>query len=203
PVLEVPLVPLGTLPVSAINLGLAASIPGFTAKVTKLGVDIVDVGLAGVANVQVGLDLPPDPVSLTAGLGAQLNPADIAAELNPGSITIGGADAALDLGIKIGLLEGLIAIVGTLVGALAGGLNTGGFSGWSYSGRAAGFGSQLERATANGFGKTAANADIAAIIIATESIESWGSFSLGFNTGGSANEAASSSVERLIYMGEL
>jgi hypothetical protein len=199
----VPLVQLGTLPVSAINIGLAASVPGFGAKVTKFGLDLVDVALAGVANVQVSLDLPIDPVSLALSIGAQLTPADIAAELSPGNIAFGGVDAAADLSADIALLTPPIALLGTLVGSFRTGLNTGAIAGWSYSGRSAGFGSRLAPATANGFGKTAPNDDIAAIIIATESFSSWGSFSTGFNTGSSANQEATATDERLVYMGEL
>jgi len=194
---------VGSLPVSAINVGLAASVAGFGLQAAKLQADITKLALSTIAQAKVALDFPPNPASFAPAAAIALNPAELASILNPISVAGGSVDAVLDVTVDLALVSAQLAVADALRGSLTLGLDAGGVAGWSYSGNAPGFGVQLERYTANGFGKTAANAQIQGVIIATESFSGWGAFSKGANTGGTANTEADAQLERLAYLGEL
>ncbi len=194
---------VGSLPVSAINLGLAASVPGFGIQAAKLQADIAKLTLSTIAQVQVALDFPPNPAAFAPAAAAALNPIELASIFNPVSIAGGSVDAALDAGIELALVTAQLELAEQLETTLSLGLDAGGLDGWSYSGHAPGFGSELERHTINGFGKTAADSDVQGVIIATESFSAWGAFSSGANTGGTANAEADATRARLAYLGEL
>jgi hypothetical protein len=61
---------------------------------------------------------------------------------------------------------------------------------------------ELEGATETGFGRTAADAQIQAVVIATESLAGWQAFSQSVNTNGTANTPATTAA-RLAFLGEL
>jgi hypothetical protein len=196
-----PLVLAGTLPVSAINVGLAGALPGLAIEIGKLTADITDVAPAVVGKLQVTATFPPNPVLFGAGFAAQLNPAAVAGSL--GSLSGTGGTANLSLVAKIGFLEGQISAMGAITGALGAGLNAGGIAGWNYAGRVAGFGPELERATSGGY--PGANPDdvISGVVIATESLSSWVAFSEGFSTGASSTLPVEAGAARLLFMGAL
>lgn len=162
----------GVLPLSAVNLGLQASIAGLTAKVAKLGVDLTDFGAALEAGILVAADFPPDPTAYGAAL-ASFTPADIIAAFDPTTWVALAADSNVDVGIRLGVVSLQVAAVGALFGALDIGLGAGKLWGWSYSGGARQFGLDLTAATQNGFGHTGPTEQIEATIIATESFTSW------------------------------
>jgi hypothetical protein len=199
----VPIAHVGTLPVSALNVGLGASIGGLTAEVTKLHADISGLFPALAAQLEVSVNFPPNPVSYLAAISASLNPIEVAAQLNPANFVVAGAAAGIDLALELGLIEAQLAVATTIEASLSAGLSAGGIAGWSYSGRSATFGTALESATSGGFGKTAADVPIVGIVIATEDFGSWGSFSQGFRTGSTANAPADPNAGRLSFLGEL
>lgn len=198
-----PIVQGGTLPVSAINLGLVASVSGLQAEVTKLEADVTNFTPGIAAQVEIALDFPPDPLSYTAALSASIDPLNVAAELNPGNFVAAGADTNAELVVQKGLIDGQLAIVSEVTETVGAGLAAGELAGWSYAGRGPGFGDQLVPATENGFGTTAPGDLIQAVIIVTESFASWQAFSGGVNTGTSAAAEVTADVERLQFMGTL
>jgi hypothetical protein len=195
------LVRVGTLPVSAVNVGLAASLGGLSAEASKLGAEIAELTLLAPRVALMSIDFPPNVPALTAAVAVGNNPADVIASLS--TITITGAETSLELGVELGLIEGQIAALSPLVSTFSAGVNAPGIAGWSYAGRAQGFGSELERSTRTGFGRTAAADQVQAVIIATESFSSWGSFSQSVNTGTSARAPAAPGSALLAFHGEL
>lgn len=194
---------VGSLPVSAINVGLAGSVAGFGIQAAKLQADIAKLGLSTIAQAQVALDFPPSPASFAPAAVAALDPIELASVLNPVSIAGGSVDAALDATLELAIVTAQLEVAEELHAAFTAGLDAGGLAGWSYSGNAPGFGSELERYTLNGFGRTAAATEVQGIVIATESFSAWGAFSQGVNTGGTANTEASAARARLAFLGEL
>jgi hypothetical protein len=195
-----PLALVGTLPVSAINVGLAASAPTIGIKVGQLAAEIAALTPAIAAQIQVAASPPAAPL-LAGLLKVSFSPASIAVAL--GGVQGSGGLVALELGVKIGALAGQIAAVGTISDQLSLGLDAGGIASWNYAGRAAGFGESLESATALGFGKFGPKDNVAGVVLATENFGSWGSFSQGFNTGASSTVPVEAGVDRLVYMGSL
>lgn len=193
----------GTLPVSAINVGLAASIGGLTAEVSKLQAELGELTAALSAKVQVTADFPPNPLSIAPALGAQLSAAEIAAQFNPANFVVTGADAKADLLVRLGAIEAELGVVAPLVAELEAGLDAGAVAGWSYAGRADAFGIELERDTARGFGHFAPTDEIAGLIVATEDLASWRAFGSGVNVGSSAAAGATSAEHHLKFLGEL
>jgi hypothetical protein len=187
---------VGVLPVSAINVGLVAALGGLTAEIAALQADITALAPAIAGQVEVALDFPPDPPSVTAALEAALDPLELAACFSPGALTVGASDLTVDVGVQLGLIETQLAGLQSVGAKLTAGLAAPAISGWSYSGEAAGFGETLAAATATGFGQIEPDATIAGLVIATEDAASWGSFSKGFTTGGRSDGV-------LRYHGEL
>ena len=190
---------LGVLPVSGINTGLALGIPAIDAEVTKLGEDIIRLQGAIPAQADVALN-PPTLDGLFAVRG------DLLAAIpawDPANIITGGADVNADAAIKLGLIDAQLALVGNIKASFQAGLDTGGLSLWTYAGRAAGFGTQLQAQTQNGYPGAGSTEEVQALIIATESPTSWGNFSANFNTGTTAelNPADLVSSERLTFEG--
>lgn len=194
---------VGSLPVSAINVGLAASISGLTAKVSKLQADLTKLTPALAGQVEIAADFPPSPTMYAGSLTAALNQLELAAVLNPANMAGASADLSADLAADLAFVTAQLAIVESLQAAFTAGLEVGGVAGWSYSGPAAGFGSSLKGATENGFGRTAADAQIQAVVIATESFAGWQAFSQSVNTNGTANAPADVQAARLAFLGEL
>ncbi len=191
----------GSLPVSAINLGLAASVGGLSAKLAKLQADATKLTAALAGQVEVALDFPPSPAAFAGPLGIALDPVELAAVLTPAAMTGASSDLSLEIAADLAFVTAQLEIAQALQTTLAVGLSAGGIAGWSYSGPALAFGSELERATRGGFGTTAAATQIQAVIIATESLASWQAFSQSVETGGTADQAASAA--RLRFLGEL
>lgn len=184
----------GSLPVSAVNVGLAATIPALQFEVTKLQADIAGLLPAIAGQLAMELDFPPDLLKFTAAYTAHLNLENLQALLNPLSWVNAAADANADLTIQLGLVNAKLTPLLEIVAPLEAGLAVGSLSGWSYSGSARGFGTQLRAATPGGWGKTAPSSEISATIIATENPASWSAFGESFQTGTAGD---------LHYLGEL
>lgn len=185
---------VGSLPVSSVNVGLAASIPALQFEVEQLGIEIAGLVPAIAASLEIALDFPPVVLSYATELAAHLNLAELAAQLDPTGWVTASVDANAELGIQLGLVEAKLQAVLAISAQLEAGLAIGSLSGWSYSGAARAFGTQLRAATPGGWGKTAAASQVKATIIATENPASWSAFGESFNTGGTGN---------LQYLGEL
>ena len=191
---------VGTLPISAINTGLAASVGGLNAQITKLTADVSGLSVALASQLELTGTFPPDPSIYGSALLSVADPtihAAIVSGMLTGSFTV-NADLVIDLGI----IDAALTVLEPLDATLQTGLNAGALAGWSYSGSAAGFGSTLHTASLQGFGSTGPNDTIAATIIATESFSSWGSMAAGFNVGDSAQAPADPADDRLRFMGE-
>jgi len=184
----------GSLPVSALNVGLAGSLPALQVEIEKLGIDLSGLAPAVAAKLEVGLDFPPVALSYATELAAHLNLAALTAMLNPLSWVSVTADANADLAIQLGLVNIKLAAALAIAAPLEAGLAVGALSGWSYFGAAQWFGKQLRAATPGGWGKTAQASEIGATIIATENPASWAAFGESFATGVEGD---------LQYLGEL
>lgn len=199
-----PLVHTGTLPVSAVNLGLAASLPGLAAKGAKLTADVsqLTVALAGQTELQAGLN-PTAILGVAGAISGSLNPVQVAASLNPGLIQLNSLGLSAEGAIKLALVSARLKVAESVQATLRLGLEVGGIAGYSYAGPSAPFGSELERYTAAGIGKTPPTATVQAVVIATESFASWQAFSKSANTNGTAAAPSSARSPRLAFMGEL
>lgn len=197
-----PLARVGALPVAVVNAGLSASLPGLGAKSAKLTADLTGLQLALAGQVQGSLEGPPALPSLALAVAAQANPLELAAQFNPVNLGAVSIDAGAEIAVDLAFVTAQLAIAEGVAGTLNLGLSAGGVAGFSYAGPAAVMGSELQRYTASGFGKTAATAEVQAVIIATESLASWQAFSQSVNTGGTA-AAAAPAVGRMAFLGEL
>lgn len=197
------LIRVGSLPVSAINVGLAASLAGITAKVGKLQADLTKLAPALIGQAQLALDFPPSPASYAGAIGIALNPLELGSAVSPLNMVGASADLSTDLAAELALVTAKLELTQGLQQTLNLGLEVPGVAGWSYSGPGAGFGSELERYTVTGFGTTAGTAQIQAVVIATESLAAWMAFSKSVETGGTANAPAGAQVARLAFLGEL
>jgi len=195
----------GSLPCSSVNLGIAASLSGFAQLSAQITVDVTKLGVALTTQIDFVSNFPPNIAGYAAGFADILVPATLVAAFNPANWVTLNADANLQLVAELGLVDLKIAVVGGLVAELEAGVNAGGLTGWSYAGRAAGFGTTLVGETRYGFAGTAPDADIDAIIIACADFDAWVSFSAGFNTGASASTdlGVETGAEQLTSMGTL
>ncbi len=198
-----PLALVGTLPVSAVNLGIVAGLSGLSLEISKLTADVSALNAAVLAQAQVSAEFPPNPLSFATALAAQFSVPEITTQFNPANWATMGADVSADLAIQLGLLTAEIATLDALVVSLSAGVDAGGIAGWTYAGRAGGFGIELERATAIGAGALTPDDEVTGIVIATESFGSWGSFSNGVNVGRTAAAEATATAQRLSFLGSL
>ena len=189
---------VGTLPVSALNIGLVAAIPGITQQILDLQAQIGGLSASFAAQAEVGLNLP-DLSTLGFGISAQLT--SLPGLLLPTNWVTVGASANLDLVAKLGLIELQLALVGELVLSLEAGISAGSLSFWSYTGPTSGFGQGLAAQTASGWGDTGPEAQVGGLVIATESGPSWSIFGENFRIGASRGVTASSQARRLVYEG--
>jgi hypothetical protein len=192
-----PLTFQGSLPVASINVGLVASLAGLNAELAKLQAEVTALVPAFVAQAQVTVNFPPNPATFAAALTGWLNPVQVAASF--ASMLVVGADANLDLVVQLGTVTAQVELVALLLAPIELGLAVPGIVGWSYAGRAARFGLELERFASPGFGRFAATTQVRGVVIATESFASWQGFAEGFETGASALAEAVSDV--LTFLG--
>lgn len=185
------------------NLGLVAGLGGITAKVGKLQADLTKLTPALAGQAEVALDFPPNPASYVGAIGVALNPIELASVVSPLNMVGASVDLSTDLVAELGFVDAQLTITKGIQSTINVGLAAAGVAGWAYSGPAPTMGSELERQTKTGFGSTAANAQIQAAIIATESFAAWQAFSKSIETGGTANAPASAETARLAFLGEL
>jgi hypothetical protein len=192
---------VGTLPVSSVNLGLAFGPSGLAAQVAALQAEITKLTAALDLQVMVALK-PPDPTTLLALQGCLDATALAAAFAIWPTLT---ADANAELTAELGVVLAQIEFVGDIVTTLEAGANSGGLTGWTYAGRARGFGSTLAATTQYGFGAAAPDDEVNALIIACPEFGAWASFSASFNTGttATADLGPATTQEQLQCLGTL
>ena len=194
---------VGSLPVSGVNLGIAAAVPGLSVEVAKLNALIAKLTGGITLQAEIQSSFPPGPTFMLALAGYVTDPVTLAlAFATWPTLTV---DANADLGVELGVVEAQILIVEALVATLEAGVDSGGLTGWTYAGRAMGFGTRLQAATANGFGTAEPDTQVSAILVACESFASWQAFSAQFNVGDTANTelAAGTTAEDLRCQGTL
>jgi hypothetical protein len=201
----VPLSLVGTLPVSALNLGLAAAPAGIGVEVSKLQADITRLTGALDTQLAVTAEFPPNLAGYTAAFALALDPTAVAAAFDLTNWVTLNADAKVGLAIDLALLESLLAILDGIIDSFTLGLSAGGLAAWSYAGRAVGFGTTLDGATRLGIAGIPADQDVSAIIIGTASHASWSTFGEGFHVGTSAGTdlGDETSQELLAFLGTL
>lgn len=180
----------GTLPLSAVNVGLAASTPALTAEVSKLGADASDLSPAVQAQIEISSHFPPSPAAFTAVLGTALATPELAACMTPGNVAFAASEANVAVAAKLGFIRGQITVASAVRGQLAGGLEAGSITGWSYSGRCNGFGPVLEQDTKLGFGGLGPADEVSGVLIVTQDFSSWGQFSKGMSAAPASSPAA-------------
>lgn len=170
---------VGVLPVSGISLGLAMMPPILQAEITQFELDLTNLTLAIEAKLQVGLNIP-DLAILTATL-EQLKEA-LANLLNPANMVVLGADLNLELAAQLGIIELALEAALAAQAAFQAGLGVPGIAAWSYSGAASGLAAAAPGGITGPWQR--------GLFVATESLDSWGQFSVSINTGPSKTAAA-------------
>ena len=171
-----PLSLVGTLPLSVVNIGIAAGLPGVSAEAAKLQADITDLTPAVQGQIDVSSNFPPNVAAYAATVAAALNPAELAACMTPANVTFAAAEANTAVVAKLGFIQGQLGLVSSIRASLAGGIEAGSITGWSYAGRCSGFGPMLEPQTKLGFGELGPADEVQGILVVTQSFTSWGQF---------------------------
>ena len=189
-----PIALAGTLPLSAVNVGLAASTPGLTAEASKLQADVSDLSPAVQAQVEVSSHFPPNLASFTAVLGTALSAPELAACMTPTNVAFAASEANAAVVAKLGFIQGQIAIASGVRATLAGGLEAGSITGWSYSGRCGGFGPRIEPDVRLGFGGIGPADAVSGVLVVTQDFTSWGQFAKGMSAAPVASPATPADV---------
>lgn len=199
-----PLELVGTFPVSVLNIGLAASPAGLAVEAALLADDIAKATVSIGANVLVEASFPPS--GALPALFASFDVAALTSILNPANWVTLNADANAELLLDLAFAQLQLAAMEPLVLDLQIGLGAPGLYGWTYAGNAAGFGTTLQAETAAGFpGGVLPSGNVNALVIATNSFTSWGSFGNGIRIGTSGDEnlGNQTAVQRLKFIGSL
>jgi len=166
-----------TLPVSALNIGVAASIPGIQLKTAELALNITNLGIASTELLPKAalMNVPPLDVGFL-GPALAVHLAALPSLIFPDDLIVLGADIGAEILVKLGLVSASIKIVGDLLISLKFGLSAGGLKTWAYSGPASRLGPMVTGAVGGG-------GYVQGFVLACESFDSWGKLSLTFNTG--------------------
>src|SRR5262249_14702934 len=114
-----------------------------------------------------------------------------------------GASVNASAALQFGIIDAKLQLAAAVNAQLQAGINAPGLSLWSYNGAASRFGTRLESHTNFGWPGVPSTAQVLGVVIATEDFDSWGSFSLGFNTGGTSKKRAQTSQANLRFLGTL
>jgi hypothetical protein len=174
---------VGSLPVSGLQVGLAASLGGIAAKISGLQELIVELQPSLAGKLEMSLTFPPNLPGLAASASGHLNPEAMAVLLNPATWFSGNVGLQGDIALKLGLGLAKIEIAIRLVDQLRAGFNAGGIAEWAYAGTAQGFGTGLSWELQSSTGGLDRDAQVSGLIIACEDGASWDSFGSGFNVG--------------------
>lgn len=179
---------IGTFPASSLNIGLAALPAGIAAQISILGIEVSKLTAALALQAQMTVSFPPNIPSYIAAFGASLNPANLTSIFSPTTWLTANADILPEIAIELGLIEAQLAIVAGLTADIRAGLTAPGIAGWTYAGKASGFGEHLRNQTQGGFAGVDPSRNVSAVIIGSEDFAGWQGFSEGMDTGGSASK---------------
>jgi len=196
---------IGSVPCSAVNLGLAASLPALSAEGSQFQADLDDLAASLTSQTDFALNFPPNIAGYLVSFATSLDASAIAAAFNSANWATLNADANLDLVAELGLVDAKIAIVEDIATDIRAGVDAGGLTGWSYAGHARGLGRGMLDATECGFAGTDPSEEINALVVACADFDSWGTFGEGFNAGTSDGEdlGTTTTEARLVSMGTL
>ena len=216
---------VGTLPVGAINVGLAASLPTYTAKIADLQAQLLGFQKAVVLQVQAlamktmptppgPVPVPPNPVlyasAYVLNLAAVVNSLDSLQTFFASQVV--GMITALPPVLPDPRVTDLVAArtanqasqlaVGTISTQFSAGLSAGSIAAWNYTGSVRGLAAKFKPVTS--WGGVLPTAQVEGLVIITESRASWSAFGEGFATGKSAAVSSPDTSKALLeYMGSL
>jgi hypothetical protein len=190
---------VGVLPVSALNVGLAACPPILSAELDELSTNLADFTANLTAQGQVALNRPD--ISGIAGGMATLG-ASLPGLLVPTEWVKVNADGNLEIAAKLGLVDLALGLVVDARATLAAGLESGGIAGWSWAGPVSRLRAAAPGAICGGSWPDTPDANVGGLVVATEDLGGWGTFSSAVETGGSA-DAPSGSTGTLWPLGVL
>lgn len=188
----------GQLPISVLNPGLALSVTGLGQEVAKLQAEISALDVAVVAKLKVTAQFPPALPQYAGVIASSLSVPELTARMNPTNWVTMGASISTDIAAQLGLIEAQLAVMVPLVGKILLGLDSGGISGWSYTGPTSGFGQTLNTAVQPGFSGVTPTENVSGIVIATEDSAAWGALAEGIRI---HVEQATSAVRKLMAYG--
>lgn len=196
---------IGTLPVSALNIGLAAAPAALGVEISNLQADVAKFTGALTTQLQVSATFPPNLAGYATAFAAALDPTAVASAFNPANWVTLNADANTQLVADLAALAALLAILEPIMGDFSAGLSAGGLASWSYAGRASGFGTSLDLATRYGIAEIPGATQVSAVVIATNAFASWQSFGQGMNVGASsaADIGQAPTSDGLAFLGSL
>jgi hypothetical protein len=180
----------GVLPVSGVNLGLGLVPPVLQAEIIQFGIDLTRLGIATLAKVQAGFNVP-NLAALEADIA--LLPPTLASMLDPTKFLTLCADLNVDLVAKLGVVDEALELALEAEATLTAGLSVGGIAAWSYSGPARGL-AEMSPAFSGPWS--------IGLVVATESLGSWGQFGVSVNTGPSKT-ATPGGPPKLTSLGQL
>lgn len=185
-----------TVPVSALNIGVSATLPGIQAQLTELYLDLSKLGIIVKDLLPIlALNLPSIGLLLPA---LELHLTQLPSIVLPEKWVTANVSVAADLSVQFGIVDAALKLVGKIAATLELGLNTGGLQTWTYIGRAGKFASALAAAV----GRDARA--VQGFVVACESFDSWGSFSVTCNTGSTSTQGTKvPSESKLTYLGGL
>lgn len=185
-----------TVPVSALNIGVAGALPGIQAQVTELQIDLTKLGVIVTDLLPIlALNLPT-----TAALGPAfaLHLAHLPTIFLPTNWVKANVGFSADVGVQLGIVDLALELVTKIAASLELGLTTGGLQTWTYLGPAGKFASALAAAV----GRDARA--VQGFVVACESLDNWGKFSVTFNTGSTTTQGQLRPGEsKLTYLGGL
>lgn len=197
---------LGTLPLSAIQIGVAAALPGLSGRVNATASELskVQASLAGLLDPSMPKFIPPDPATIAATLATAIaaQKGNLPTAMLPTTWITGGATASGELAVELGLIDAELALVGSIGATLAAGLDVGSLATWAWGGPVGAFGTRLAAATRGGWGKVAPGDPVGGVVIASTAFADWQHFGASFNVGTTARAPASGGGS-LAFLGEL
>lgn len=184
----------GDIPLSVLNVGIAAAMPGVVAQATVLLADLAAMAPAPLLQTAFAASPPllPDLDSLVA---AGDNLLAYASTLNPANWGPAAASVNVSVAADLGFAEAQLAIVGQALGAVEAGVATGGIATWCYAGPAPSyFDGLLDRAASEYYLREQV---VDAFVVATDSDAAWATFAAGFNDAGLRDSPG----PRIVYSG--
>jgi hypothetical protein len=196
---------LGTLPLSAIQLGVVAALPGLSGRVNAAVSDLskVQASLAGALSGSATF-IPPDPTTIAATLASAIaaQSGNLSNLVLPTTWITGSVSAGAELAVELGTIDAELALVGEIGATLSAGLDVGSLATWAWGGPVGAFGTRLAATTRGGWGKVSPGDPVSGVVIVSTAFADWQHFGASFNVGPTARAPASGGGA-LTFLGEL